>query len=39
MFILCGYYQSYENLPSVKIIGIYETLDEAIDIQENNMDV
>ena len=34
MYILCGYYQSFEELPPVKIIGIYETLDEAIDVQE-----
>lgn len=33
MYILCGYYQSFEELPPVKIIGIYETLDEAIDVQ------
>ncbi len=35
MYILCGYYQSFEKLPPVKIIGIYETLDEAIDVQES----
>ncbi len=34
MYILCGYYQSFEELPPVKIIGIYETLDEATDVQE-----
>ena len=34
LFLLCGYYPSYENLPPVKIIGIFNSYEEATKIQK-----
>ena len=29
LYLLCGYYPSYEDMPPVKIIGIFESYEEA----------
>ena len=34
LFLLCGYYPSYEDLPPVKIIGIFNSYEEATKIQK-----
>ena len=34
LFLLCGYYPSYENMPPVKIIGIFNSYEEAKEIQK-----
>lgn len=34
LFLLCGYYPSYDDLPPVKIIGIFNSYEEAIKIQK-----
>lgn len=34
LFLLCGYYPSYEDLPPVKIIGIFQSYEEAKQIQK-----
>ena len=34
IFLLCGYYPSYEDLPPVKIIGIFNSYEEAREIQK-----
>ena len=35
LFLLCGYYPSYEDLPPVKIIGIFNSYEEAKEIQKD----
>jgi hypothetical protein len=35
LFLLCGYYPSSEDLPPVKIIGIFNSYKEAKEIQYN----
>ena len=35
LFLLCGYYPSYKDLPPVKIIGIFESYEEAKEIQKD----
>ena len=34
LFLLCGNYPSYEDLPPVKIIGIFNSYEEAKEIQK-----
>lgn len=34
LFLLCGYYPSYEDLPPVKIIGIFNSYEEASETQK-----
>ena len=34
IFLLCGYYPSYADLPPVKIIGIFNSYEEASETQK-----
>jgi hypothetical protein len=35
LFLLCGYYPSYKDLAPVKIIGIFNSYEEAKEIQKD----
>ena len=39
LFLLCGYYPSFDDFPPVKIIGIFSSYEEAKKIQKEQWDV